>query len=60
MKVTLPVGLIQFEGGSGPRQGLEMKRSSFTEEQIIGTLKEQGAEVPVADLCGKREQRQQL
>ena len=37
-----------------------MKRSSFTEEQIIGTLKEQGGEVPVADLCGKREQRQQL
>jgi len=36
-----------------------MKRSGFTEEQIIGTLREQGAEVPVADLCGKREQRQQ-
>ena len=30
-----------------------MKRSMFTEEQIIGILREQEAGVPVADLCRK-------
>src|SRR5215471_10560507 len=30
-----------------------MKRSRFSEEQIIGILKEHEAGVPVADLCGK-------
>jgi putative transposase len=30
-----------------------MKRSRFTEEQIIGILKEHEAGVPVADLCRK-------
>jgi putative transposase len=30
-----------------------MKRTKFTEEQIIGILKEQEAGVPVADLCRK-------
>ena len=30
-----------------------MKRSRFTEEQIIGILKEQEAGVAVADLCRK-------
>jgi putative transposase len=30
-----------------------MKRSRFTEEQIIGRLKEQEAGLPVADLCRK-------
>ena len=31
-----------------------MKRSRFTEEQIIGIPREQEAGVPVADLCRKR------
>ena len=30
-----------------------MKRSRYTEEQIIGILKEQGAGTPVAELCRK-------
>ena len=30
-----------------------MKRTRFTEDQIIGILKEQEAGVPVADLCRK-------
>ncbi|WP_316204581.1 transposase, partial [Bradyrhizobium sp. SZCCHNS1049] len=30
-----------------------MKRGRFTEEQIIGILKEHEAGVPVADLCRK-------
>jgi putative transposase len=30
-----------------------MKRSRFTEDQIIGVLKEHEAGVPVADLCRK-------
>ena len=30
-----------------------MKRSRFTEDQIIGILKENEAGVPVADLCRK-------
>tara|TARA_R110002126_G_scaffold243516_7_gene386921 strand:- start:36661 stop:36783 length:123 start_codon:yes stop_codon:yes gene_type:complete len=30
-----------------------MKRTRFTEEQIIGILKEQEAGVPVADPCRK-------
>ena len=30
-----------------------MKRSRFSEEQIIGILKEHGAGIPVAELCRK-------
>jgi hypothetical protein len=39
-----------------------MKRNRFTEEQIIGILKEHEAGVPVADLCRKhgRQRRQHL
>lgn len=36
-----------------PSEGPEMKRTRFTEEQIIAILKEQEAGVPVADLCRK-------
>ncbi len=36
---------------SGPNEDQSMKRSRFTEEQIIGILKEDEAGVPVADLC---------
>ena len=32
---------------------LPLKRSRFTEDQIIGILKEHEAGVPVADLCRK-------
>jgi putative transposase len=31
-----------------------MKRSRFTEEQIIGILKEHAAGIPVSELCRKR------
>jgi putative transposase len=30
-----------------------MKRKRFSEEQIIGTLKEHEAGIPVSDLCRK-------
>ena len=45
--------LIQFEVRSGPRRGPEHEAQSFTEEQIIGVLKEHEAGVSVADLCRK-------
>lgn len=43
--------LIQFEIDSGPSKRTEVKRNGFSEEQIIGILKEHEAGVPVADLC---------
>jgi Transposase len=49
-------GLIQFEVRSGPRvlaqdKDQSRKRNRFSEEQIIGILKEHEAGVSVADLC---------
>jgi putative transposase len=38
---------------SGPLKDGRMKKSRFSEEQIIGILKEQEAGVPVAELCCK-------
>ena len=38
---------------SGPMRGPDMKRSKFTEEQIIAILREQEAGVPTADVCRK-------
>jgi transposase-like protein len=38
---------------SGPEGDRQMKRSRYTEDQIIGILKEQEARTPVAELCRK-------
>jgi len=52
--LALPHRLIQFEVPSGPRQGPEHEaQNRFSEEQIIGILKEHEAGVSVADLCRK-------
>jgi putative transposase len=47
------LGLIQFEVRSGHDKDQSMKRSRFSEDQIIGILKEHEACVSVADPCRK-------
>ncbi|MER8543922.1 transposase, partial [Mesorhizobium sp. M1334] len=44
---------MRFEVRSGPSRGPGHERSRFSEEQIIGILKEHEAGVSVADLCRK-------
>ncbi len=49
-----PSDLIQVEVRSGHiEKDQNMKRSRFSEEQIIAILKEQEASVPVSELCRK-------
>jgi putative transposase len=45
--------LIQVEMEFGPERTERMKRSRFTDEQIIGVLKEHETGAKVADLCRK-------
>jgi putative transposase len=45
--------LIQIEVCSGANEDQSMKRNRFSEEQIIGILKEHEAGMSVADLCRK-------
>jgi putative transposase len=45
--------LLQFEVESAPTRRRTMKRSRFSEEQIIGILKEQEAGMATADVCRK-------
>ena len=45
--------MIQFEIGSGPTERTRDEAIPFTEEQIIGILKEHETGVSVADLCRK-------
>jgi transposase-like protein len=49
--MTCPRKLLQFEVESVAQGRRTMKRSRFTEEQIIGILKEQEAGHPTADVC---------
>jgi hypothetical protein len=51
--LTLPLGLNPLKFVLAQAEDQSMKRKRFTEEQIIGILKEHEAGVPVADLCRK-------
>jgi putative transposase len=46
-----PVSLSSLEFALAQREDQSMKRGRFSEEQIIGILKEHEAGVSVADLC---------
>ena len=48
-----PPDLVQLRLESGPEKGPDMKRSRFSEEQVIGILKEHEVGVSVAELCRK-------
>jgi hypothetical protein len=48
------VRVLRYFGGWNPwRRRAEMKKSRFTEEQIVGMLKESEAGQPTAELCRK-------
>ena len=51
--MTCPPELVQLRLESGPEKGPDMKRSRFSEEQVIGILKEHEVGVSVAELCRK-------
>jgi len=55
VQLTLPEGLIKCETCSRLDEAQSMKRSRFSEEQIIEVLKEHEAGVSVADLCCKHD-----
>jgi putative transposase len=42
---------VSFPAAEGRRKGDEMKRSRYTEEQIVGILKQGEAGIKTADLC---------
>ena len=50
-KCCTPRYLVHLMLGSGPRRGPDMKRSKFTEEQIIAILREQEAGAKTAEVC---------
>jgi transposase-like protein len=52
MRKTLAKNDPVLRPQSTPR-GMDMKASRFTEEQIIGILREQEAGAPTADVCRK-------
>ncbi len=47
----LPENTLDFKLGSAHRRETDMKRSRFSEEQIIGILKEHQAGLTAAEIC---------